>query len=66
MVDFVKTTDFDNRLENLNKNVTSNKHVEVEKKLTDLTKNAVQISDKGYNFLSGRIYFTGNDVVRFF
>ena len=38
MVDFVKTTDFDNRLEDLNKNVTSNKHVEVEQKLIDLTK----------------------------
>ena len=37
---FVEKTDFDDKLKNLNKNVTSKKtkHVEVKKKLTDLTK----------------------------
>ena len=38
--DFVKETDFDNKLKNINKKATSNKtkYVEANKKLTDLTK----------------------------
>ena len=38
--DFVKETDFYNKLKTINKKVTSHKekHVEVQKKLTDLTK----------------------------
>ena len=32
-----------------------------EKKLSDLTKKVAQISEKGYDFLLGTSYFTGND-----
>ena len=47
----------------MNKKVTSNKrkHVEVENKLNDLTNKFTQISEKGYVFLLGRMYFTGDD-----
>ena len=40
IADFVKETDFNNKLKNLNKKVTSNKtkHVETEENLIDLTK----------------------------
>ena len=43
---FVEKTNFDDKLNNLNKKVTSSKakHVETEKKLTDLTKKVEQIS----------------------
>ena len=60
---FVKKTCFDDKLKNLNKNVCSNKikHVEAEKKITDLTSKVVQISQKGYDFSLGRMHFTGND-----
>ena len=39
MNDFVEKKDFDDTLKNLNKKVTSNKtkHIEAEKKITDLT-----------------------------
>ena len=38
------------------------KHVETDKKkLTDLAKNATQISREGYDSLLGRMYFIGND-----
>ena len=49
--------------ENLSRKVTSNKkkHVKAEKKINDLTNKIVQISEKGYDFLLGRMYFTGND-----
>ena len=59
----VRKTDFDDKLKNLNKKVTSNKtkHVEAEKKITDLTNKVAEISEKGYDFLLGRMYFTGND-----
>ena len=52
----------DDKLKNLNKKVTSNKtkHIEAEKKMTDLTYKVAQISEKGYGYLLGRIYFTGN------
>ena len=64
--DFVKKkkkTDFDEKLKNINKKVTSNKikNVEAKKKLTDLTEKIAQISEKGYDFLLGRMYFTGDD-----
>ena len=61
--DFVENTDFDNKLENLNKKVTSNKseHVEAEKKkLTGIRKKVAHVSEKGF-FLLGRMYFTGDD-----
>ena len=53
-------------MRNLKKNykkVTSNKtkHLEVKKKLTDLTEKVAQILEKGYDFLLGRMYFTGNN-----
>ena len=59
----VRKTEFDDKLKNLNKKVTSNKtkHVEAEKKITDLTNKVAEISEKGYDFLLGRMYFTGND-----
>ena len=52
----VTKTDFDNKLTNFNRRITSNKtkHSEVQKELNSLT-------TKDYNFLSGRIYFTSND-----
>ena len=48
---------------NINKKVTPNKpkHTEAEKKNTDLTKKVVQISEKKYDFLLDRMYFTGDD-----
>ena len=48
---------------NINKKITSNrtKHTEAEKKIVDLTNKVAQISAKGYYFLLGRMYFTGND-----
>ena len=53
----------DDKLKDLNKDVTSNKtkHVEAEKKITDLTNKVAQISEEGYDFLRGIMYFTGND-----
>ena len=59
----VKRTDFDDKLKTLNNKVTSNKTklVKAEKKTTDLTNKVAQISEKGYDFLLGRVYFTGND-----
>ena len=58
-----KKTDFDEKLKNINKKVTSNKmkNVEAKKKLTDLTEEIAQISEKGYDFLLGRMYFTDDD-----
>ena len=49
-------TDFDNKLTNFNKQITSNKikHLQVQKKLNSLIR-------KDYNFLLGRIYFTSNE-----
>ena len=45
------------------KKVPSNKTKcrEAEKKVTDLTNKIGQISEKRYDFLLGRMYFTGND-----
>ena len=55
----VEKTEFDDKLKNLNKKINSNieKHVETEKKLTDLTKEVEQIPRKGYDFLLGRKHF---------
>ena len=52
-------TDCDDKLKNLNKKVTSNKtkHVDAEKKITDLTDKITQILEKGYDFLLGRMYY---------
>ena len=48
--DSVKETDFYDKLKHLNKKVISNKikHVEAEKKITDLTNEVTQI-EKGYD-----------------
>ena len=61
---FVEKTDFDDKLQNLNRKSTLNKtkHVEAERKLTNLTNKVAQISKKGYNFLLGRMNFTGESL----
>ena len=50
--DFVKETDFDNKLKNINKKATSNKtkYVEANKKLTDLTKTLHKYQNKDMIF----------------
>ena len=50
-------------MKNLNKKVTLNKtkHVGSEKILADLTNKVAQILEKGYDFLLGRMYFTGDN-----
>ena len=60
--------DFDNKLKNLKKKVTSNKtkYLEAKKEITDLTKNVTQISEKGYVFLLNRMYFPGGDGYQIF
>ena len=57
MADFEIKTNFHDKLKHLSKKVTSNKtkHVEIEKKITDLTNKVAQISEKGYDFLLGRV-----------
>ena len=47
IADFIKETDFDQKIKNLNKEVTSNKtkYVRVEKKLTELTNKVAKISE---------------------
>ena len=59
----VNKSDIDKKLININKKITSNKtkHIEADKKLTDLAKRVAQISAKGYDFLLGRMYFTSDD-----
>ena len=58
----LKTTEFDDKLKDLNKKVTSNKTKRIEaKQTTDLTNKVTQIPEKGNDFLLGRMYFTGND-----
>ena len=52
----VNKSDIDKKLINIRK-----LHIEAGKKLTDLTKKVPQLSEKGYDFLLGRMYFTGND-----
>ena len=43
--------------------ITSNKtkHIVAENKINDLTNKVTKISEKGYEFLLGRMYFIGND-----
>ena len=50
-------------MKNLNKKVTLNKtkHLGSEKILGDLTNKVAQILEKGYEFLLGRMYFTGDN-----
>ena len=45
----------------INKKVTSNKakHAKAEEKTTDLKNKVAQISEKGFDFLLVRMYFTG-------
>ena len=69
--DVIEIIDFGDKLKNLNKKVASNKikNVETVKQLTDLTNKVVQISKKGYDFLLGRMYFTGDNdyqILQFF
>ena len=68
IADFVKRIDTDDKLKNANKNITANKtkHVDSQNKITDLTNTVVQISEKGYKFLLGRIYFAVNNGYQFF
>ena len=60
IADFIKETDFDQKIKNLNKEVTSNKtkYVRVEKKLTELTNKVAKISE---NWCISRMHFTGDD-----
>ena len=53
IADFIKETDFDQKIKNLNKEVTSNKtkYVRVEKKLTELTNKVAKISENWCEFL---------------
>ena len=64
ITDIVKQTNFDGKLKNLNRKVASNKskHLQAEKKVTDLTNNIAQISEKRYDFLLGRMSFTGEKI----
>ena len=64
----ISKTGSDNKLKNLDKKFTSNKakHVDAEKEITDLTNKVAQISEKSYDFLLGRMYFTGDDVYQNF
>ena len=63
VVDFVKETDFDNNLKNINEKVISNKakHLEAKKKLTGLTNKVEQISENRQKILLDRMYFTGDN-----
>ena len=56
----VNKSNIDKKLININKKITSNitKHMGY---ITHLTKNFEQISEKGYEFLLGRMYVTGNE-----
>ena len=60
--DFLKKTDFDGKLKNLNKKVISNKtkHELSEIELNELSKKFKLLSAKDYNFFLSRIYFTSN------
>ena len=68
IADFVKKADFDKKPISINKKITSNKtkHLDAEKKLTDMKKKIAQISEKGHHFLLGRMYFTGDDIYQNF
>ena len=63
IANFVKNTNSDDKLKNINVKVTSNrtKHVESENKLNELLEKVNLLSTKGYNFFLGRTYFTGHN-----
>ena len=63
IANFIKNTDFDDKLKNVNKKVISNKtkHVLVENKLNELSEKVTLLSAKDYYFLLGTMYFTSND-----
>ena len=56
IVNFANKTDFDDKLKNLNKKITSNKteHVLVETELNELTKKVKLLATKYYSFFLGR------------
>ena len=63
---FVKKTDFDNKLKkyyNINEKITLNKskHLLVENKLNELQEKVKLLSTKSHNFLLGRTYFTSDN-----
>ena len=60
----VEKANFDDKLGNLKRKVTSNKtkHVDIEKKLTDRRKEVAQISENGYDSLLSRMYFSVDNV----
>ena len=67
--DFVENTDFDNKLKDLNENLTSNKtkHVGAKQKLTDLTNKIVQKQQKKrFGFLLDRRILQVKIVIRNF
>ena len=63
IANLVRKTDFDDKLKNLNKKVTSNKtkHVLVENELNEVSEKIKLLSTKDFDFLLGRMYFTRND-----
>ena len=56
IVNFANKTDFDDKIKNLNKKITSNKteHVLVETELNELTKKVKLLATKDYSFFLGR------------
>ena len=60
---FVKKTDFDDKLKKLSQKVTSNKtkHVLAENELDELSEKVNLLSTKDYSFFVGRLYFTSDD-----
>ena len=68
MDDFVKETDSDNKLKNINKKVTSNKtrHVEVKTKLDNLAKKVIIMSTNGLTVDMINKYSTLNEEKKFF
>ena len=59
--------DFYEKLKSIDKIVTSNKskHILVENELNELSEKVKLLSTKRYNFLLGRMYFTGDDGYHF-
>ena len=64
IADFVKKTDFDNKLINLYKNITSNKtkHVLVSNELNELLEKVKVLWEKDYSFSFRRMLFTNDGV----
>ena len=63
IANFAKKTDFDGKLKNWNKKVTSNKtkHMLVESELNELSEKVKLLSANSYSFSLSRMYFTSND-----